>query len=61
MKLTIACQNGKYDSQMRIICKRDGLPCAFQYFKSCKGWWTLTDGAKDCVIRKEWRDNDGKA
>lgn len=57
MKLTVSCPRGKYNANMQIICD-DGQPCAFQYFKSCKGWWVQTKCADDCVKRKEG-DNNG--
>lgn len=51
MRINIECPNGYYDREMRIICRKDGGPCAFQYFKSCKGWWVLTNGARTCARR----------
>ena len=51
MKAKIDCPMGRYDSEMRIICKADGRPCGFQYYKACKGWWALTDRAAGCTRR----------
>lgn len=51
MKINIECPNGRYDSEMRIICSKDNEPCAFQYYRTCKGWWVLTDGAETCLRR----------
>ena len=53
MKLTIECPKAKYGTGMVIYCKKDNQPCAHQYYKRCKGWYVLSDGAKACTIRKE--------
>ena len=51
MKLTIECPRARYGEGMVIYCDKDGQPCAHQYFKRCKGWYVLSDGAKQCPIR----------
>ena len=56
MKLIIDCPKGKYNADMQIICE-DGQPCAFQYFRACKGWWALSHGAGGCERRKETTEN----
>ena len=54
MKLTLSCPNASYDAAMRIRCsKANGAPCAFQYFRACKGWWVLRPNADRCLLRKE--------
>ena len=53
MKLTIECPKARYGEGMVIYCDRDDQPCGHQYFKSCKGWFALTDGAKSCPMREE--------
>ncbi len=54
MKLTLSCPNASYDAAMRIRCsKANGAPCAFQYFRACKGWWVLRPNADKCLLRKE--------
>lgn len=55
MKLKLDCPRGKYGPGMAIYCE-DGKPCAHQYFKPCKGWYVLSNGAKSCPMRKE-REN----
>lgn len=57
MKLEIACPNGEYTDGMKIYCKATGSLCGNQRFKSCKGWWVLTDNARKCPKWKE--KNDG--
>lgn len=57
MKLTLSCPNASYDAAMRIRCsKANGAPCAFQYFRACKGWWVLRPNADKCLLRKEEKD-----
>lgn len=58
MKIPLECPAASYGEGMRIKCSKTGSPCAFQYFKSCKGWWALSPGAKRCLVRKE--KTDGK-
>lgn len=53
MKLTLECPNAEYRENMRIYCKKAGMPCAHQRFMSCKGWWVLTDQADACPAREE--------
>lgn len=52
MNVKIACPYGVYKSGMKIHCTKTGNLCGNQYFKSCKGWWVLTENAKKCPIRK---------
>ena len=53
MKLTIDCPNAAYGDGMIIICKTTGQPCAHQYYKRCKGWYVLSDGAQTCPGRED--------
>ena len=53
MKVKLDCPYGRYDSEMRIICGKDNEPCGWQYFRSCMGWWALSEGAATCVRRTE--------
>lgn len=46
------CPYAKTGEMMRVYCK-DGQLCAFQYFKSCKGWWTNTPAAQNCKKRSK--------
>lgn len=55
MNPKLTCPYAKYGERMRIFCRRSGgyAPCAFQYFKSCKGWWVLLPNADRCLLRKK--------
>lgn len=53
MKLTLECPFAEYDETMRIQCKKAGSLCANQRWKPCKGWYALTEWAKDCPARSE--------
>jgi len=53
MKLTPTCPVGKYRSDMKIVCTKDNMLCAFQFFKQCKGWWANTESAAKCLKREE--------
>ena len=53
MKLTLNCPNAAYGDGMIIICKTTGQPCAHQYYKRCKGWYVLSDGARTCPGRED--------
>lgn len=53
MKLTLDCPNAAYGDGMIIICKATGQPCAHQYYKRCKGWYVLSDGARTCPGREK--------
>lgn len=61
MKLTLECPNAEYQADMTIRCKKAGDICAHQYFKACKGWWALSDGAATCALRKEQEDGQRTA
>lgn len=52
MKVLPTCPVGKYDNRMKIICTLDDKPCAFQYYKQCKGWWANTESAGKCLKRE---------
>lgn len=60
MKLTIDCPYGSYNAQMQIMCAKTSDICAHQRYRSCKGWWILTDQAGACPARKD-DTNDRKA
>lgn len=50
----LSCPHASYGEQMKIRCSRSGgAPCAFQYFKACKGWWALRPNAEDCRLRRK--------
>jgi len=51
MKITLDCPNAYHGTGMRVYCRSTNGLCGNQYFKSCKGWWTLTEAAKKCPIR----------
>lgn len=53
MTLTLDCPNAAYGDSMIIICKATGQPCAHQYYKRCKGWYVLSDGARTCPGREK--------
>lgn len=53
MKINLGCEHAKHDNRMRVMCLKTGMPCAFQFYKRCKGWWALTDGASGCLARKD--------
>jgi len=48
----LACPHAEYRDEMRIYCKAAETYCGNVYFKSCKGWWVLTDNAGRCPLRK---------
>jgi hypothetical protein len=53
MKIKLNCPYAKHEpGTMRVICKKVNGYCAHQYYKRCKGWWTLTDQAKDCPVKE---------
>lgn len=53
MKIQLSCPHARYGEQMKIRCSRqDGAPCAFQFFKACKGWWALRPAADQCLLRR---------
>lgn len=52
MKIKLTCPWAKHDDKMRIICIKRGGLCGNQYFRSCKGWWALTDRAAECPVRR---------
>jgi len=53
MKINLPCEYANHDSRMRIVCKKTGNLCAFQYYRRCKGWCEMTAGAAGCIVRKE--------
>ena len=53
MQVKTDCPFGKYGAGMKILCTKDENLCAFQYFRSCKGWWANTESAAGCLKRKE--------
>lgn len=58
MEVKLSCPQAEYRARMRIYCKSAGGWCGNVYFKSCKGWWVLTDAAAKCPIRTR-TDKDG--
>ena len=57
MKLAIDCPNGSYDEKMKINCSAVNGRCGNQRFKSCKGWWVLTENAKNCPMRNVTKEH----
>lgn len=54
MQIKLPCEYAKHNSRMQVICrKQGGTYCGHQYYKSCKGWWALSDTAAGCPLRKE--------
>ena len=54
MKIKLECPHASYGAGMKIRCaKLDGGLCPHQYFRSCKGWWALTDRARECPMKRE--------
>lgn len=49
----LECPNAEYVSGMRIRCKKLNGPCVHVHFKSCKGWWVLSEHAHRCPVREE--------
>lgn len=47
----LQCENAKYISGMMIWCKKTQDYCAFQYYKSCKGWFALSPSWSGCAMR----------
>lgn len=56
MKLTCNCKNGEYRG-IKIWCNALNNYCGNQRFKSCKGWWVLTDNAGRCPIKEQKNEN----
>lgn len=56
MNIKLDCPHAEHGNMMRVYCKKTGEVCAFQYFKSCKGWWANSPSAANCLIRKEKED-----
>lgn len=54
MKLELPCEKAKYNGDMQVICRETGMGCAHQTYKSCKGWWVMTE---DYILCKR-RAND---
>lgn len=57
MKLELECPRARYLPNLYIECKDRGI-CGHQFYKRCKGWSVLSEGAKKCPLRKE--EEDGK-
>ena len=62
---TLSCPYACYTDGMKILCTRAGTAgrtmCGYQYFKRCKGWWALTDGAGRCKLRNLPEDGGNTA
>ncbi len=54
---SLSCPQAAARSGEPIRCEKTGNPCGFQYFKRCKGWWTMSDNAAGCRLRKEEEEN----
>lgn len=53
MTLTLSCPHAKYVEGLKINCDKTGGRCAHQFFRRCKGWWVLSETAKQCPLRGE--------
>ena len=53
MTPTLSCPHAEYRDGMRIYSNKADAYCGNQYFKTCKGWWALTDKAGRCPVRKD--------
>ena len=53
MKINLGCDCAKFRHDMKITCRKTNDLCGHQRYMPCKGWYVLTDGAKDCPVRKE--------
>lgn len=49
----LKCPYGEYRSGMKIYCTKINDLCGHVYYKRCKGWWTQSDQALDCPLRKD--------
>lgn len=52
-KPTLDCPYASYTAEMRVFCSKAKGLCGNQYFKTCKGWWTLTEAAADCPVKEK--------
>ena len=53
MKIKLNCPYAKHESgTMRVMCQKINGYCAHQYYKRCKGWWTLTEQAARCPLKE---------
>jgi len=53
MKINLDCPNAYHADGMKVYCRKLNGLCGSQYFKRCKGWWVLTENARNCPLRKE--------
>ena len=53
MKIKLECEQAYHNNRMRIMCQKTQALCGHQWYKPCKGWCVLTDGYKNCPVRKE--------
>lgn len=58
MKIELKCPHAYHGEGMKVYCRKLNDLCGNQYFKRCKGWWTLTDNASRCPLRKENNNAD---
>lgn len=54
--LKLNCPYASYDEKMRIKCSKADSHCGHQAWKPCKGWSVLTEGAAECPLRKEQKN-----
>lgn len=57
----LSCPHACYTAEMKIQCGKTGGNgfCGFQYYKRCKGWWSLTEAAGRCKLRRIPEDEEG--
>lgn len=49
----LSCPHAEGTVGKPIGCRKSGMPCGFQYYRKCRGWWTLSENAGGCRLRKE--------
>ena len=54
----LTCPHARYISEMRIFCDAANDLCGNVYFKTCKGWWVLSENAARCPLRRK-ENTDG--
>jgi hypothetical protein len=55
---TLDCPHAYYVERMRINCRKTGGLCAYQHYRSCKGWWANTPAAAHCLAREEVSEDE---
>lgn len=58
MIVKLDCPHAVYREGMQIFCAHANDWCGHVYFKRCKGWWVLSDGAARCPLRRSKNGQD---